>query len=105
VNKAIILFAASVLFLSGAIVYYAQTGRYQITSAGGPTGVYRVDTRTGNVSICSPLNEKGCVSLDAVYKNIKKRKKNTETMIQDFTRENTNKLRETLKKISPPDNK
>lgn len=59
----------SAILLSCALVYSSQTGRYQITSGGALPGVYRVDTQTGEVSVCSPLRENSCESLESVRKN------------------------------------
>lgn len=39
------------LLLTGC---YEPTGRYQIASSGNPLSVWRVDTRTGEVSVCFP---------------------------------------------------
>ncbi len=62
----------SALILAGAVLYHAQTHqRYQIASAGTIPAVYRVDTRTGEVSVCSPLGgEAGCQSIESLQDSV-----------------------------------
>ena len=55
--------------ISAAILYYAETGRYQITSVGTLPAAYKVDTRTGQVYVCSPLKEKACESIEEFRSN------------------------------------
>ncbi len=59
------------LLVAGAIVYHAETGRYQIESVGTIPAAYRVDTRTGEVSVCSPLSgSSGCDSIENLQKSL-----------------------------------
>lgn len=61
----------SALAVAGAIVYHAETGRYQIESVGTIPAAYRVDTRTGEVAVCSPLTtESGCQSIESLQDSI-----------------------------------
>ncbi|MBK9585775.1 MAG: hypothetical protein KA099_06605 [Alphaproteobacteria bacterium] len=62
----------SALIVAGAVLYHAQTHqRYQIASAGTIPAVYRVDTRTGEVSVCSPLGgEAGCQSIEGLQQSV-----------------------------------
>lgn len=61
----------SALVIAGAIVYHAETNRYQIASAGTIPAVYRVDTRNGEVSVCSPLGgEAGCQSIESLQESV-----------------------------------
>ena len=60
----------SAVIIAAAILYYAETGRYQITSVGTLPAAYKVDTRTGQVYVCSPLKEKACESIEDFRSNI-----------------------------------
>lgn len=62
----------SALIVAGAVLYHDQTHqRYQIASAGTIPAVYRVDTRTGEVSVCSPLGgEAGCQSIEGLQQSV-----------------------------------
>ncbi|MCB1681375.1 MAG: hypothetical protein KDI61_06630 [Alphaproteobacteria bacterium] len=61
----------SSLIIAGAIVYHAETGRYQIESVGTIPAAYRVDTRTGEVSVCSPLSSNaGCQSIESIQDSV-----------------------------------
>ncbi|MCL4678879.1 MAG: hypothetical protein KJ017_09855 [Alphaproteobacteria bacterium] len=61
----------SALAVAGAIVYHAETGRYQIESVGTIPAAYRVDTRTGQVAVCSPLTtESGCQSIESLQESV-----------------------------------
>lgn len=57
--------------VAGAIIYHAETGRYQIESVGTIPAAYRVDTRTGEVAVCSPLtSESGCQSIESLQESV-----------------------------------
>lgn len=59
------------LAVSGAIIYHAETGRYQIETVGAVPAAYRVDTRTGEVAVCSPLtSEAGCQSIESLQQSV-----------------------------------
>ncbi len=75
----LLLIAVSVFTLAAAVYLHTQgseTGRYEIASVPGLSGVYRVDTKTGDLSICSPLYENSCMTLEEAYLNIKKHQEN-----------------------------
>ncbi|MCB1593007.1 MAG: hypothetical protein KDI90_11215 [Alphaproteobacteria bacterium] len=61
----------SALIVGGAVVYHAETGRYQIASVGTIPAAYRIDTRTGEVAVCSVLNgNSGCQSIGSIQEGV-----------------------------------
>ncbi len=96
----------SLIVLSLAILYNSQTGRYQITPVSGLAGVYMIDTRTSEISICSPLHSNGCITIEDAYRDIEARKEkalstveNTGNKINEFTKKRAGELNNILKKI------
>jgi hypothetical protein len=114
--------ALSVLVLAGAILYHAktlsdtaiikaaaaQTGRYQISSVAGLTGVYRIDTGTGKISICSAAYPDGCITIEQAHANIQQQRENAmeaakgaSDRIDQFTKDRAKKLRSVIDKLTP----
>ena len=75
----LLLIAISIFALAVAVYLHSEPdneiGRYEIIAASGLSGVYRLDTKTGEVSTCSPLYENGCMTLEETHLRIKKHQK------------------------------
>ena len=69
-----VIISISIIVLAAAIYFHAQTGRYQITTVENLAGVYRVDTRTGQLAICSPLYADSCTAIEDVKRIMDERK-------------------------------
>lgn len=105
-NTGLFLIAVAVFSLAAALAFQAQTGRYEIAAVAGLSGVYRVDTRTGDLSICSPVYQQGCITLNEAYLNIEKHRKNVKDTAQgamgaidQFTVDRAKELRGLIKQL------
>ncbi len=125
-NVILMSIALSIFALAAAVTYHAtrlsqpaqqnhaaqsaQTGTYQISPVAGISGVYRVDTRNGEISICSAVYENGCITLAQAHRQIlAKRESMVNTAqeaggkIDEFTREKAEGLRNMIQKFAPED--
>jgi len=109
-NTAHFSIAIAILVLAFAVILEARTGRYRVTAAAGIAGVYKVDTRSGDLFICSPVYKDGCVSLEQAHAQIQKRKQhlnqaaqNATNGIDNFTKDNARKLKGMINKLRPED--
>jgi len=106
ININIMLLAIAVLALAAAIMFHAQTNRYQITAVAGLSGVYRADTRTGDLSICSPIYQQGCITIEQAHQIIEQQKENVrataghaQDKINEFTRDRAEGLRNLMRRF------
>jgi hypothetical protein len=98
-DKSVILIALSTLVLAVAIFYHASTERYQIAAIGSVMGVYLVDTRSGEISICSPVSENGCMSLAEFRVYLEQRNQDARKKVKDFAKEKTDDVVNTIKNL------
>ena len=107
-TAALFSIALSVFVLAAAVAYHAGTGRYQISSVTGVAGVYQTDTKTGEVSICTPVYESGCITLTQAHLQIVQQRENIVNSAQQatgaidqFTKDKARDLRNAIQKFAP----
>jgi hypothetical protein len=98
-DKSVIVLALSIIILASALFYHSSTDRYQIAAIGSVMGVYLVDTRSGDISICSPVSENGCMTLAEFRVFIEKRNNDARKKVKDFAKEKTDGVVNTLKNL------
>jgi hypothetical protein len=85
--------------LSAAIVYHSQTKRYQIAAVGSVVGVYLVDTRTGDISICSPVSNNGCMSLQEFREFVEQRNIEAKNKVKNYAKEKAGSVIDSFKNL------
>lgn len=107
-NFMLAVMALAVFALAASVYFHAGTGRYQITYVAGMTGVYKADTRTGELSLCSPLYESGCITMAEAHQHLAQQRENmvntakqTSDKIDQFTKGKARDLRNLMDRITP----
>lgn len=98
-NQSLLIVALCTLILSASIFYHSQTKRYQIAAVGSVVGVYLVDTRTGHISICSPVSNNGCMSLQEFREFVEQRNAEAKSKVKNYAKEKAGNVIDTFKNL------